>query len=458
MDAKAMQGGNEQLADMDASAMRDALARGAISALELTEACLARIAARDGQIKAWAYLDPDYARAQARHLDSWRARGKPVGPLHGVPIGIKDVIDTADMATENGTVLDRGRRPSSDANVVARLRQAGAVIMGKTVTAELAAFHPGPTANPHDLARTPGGSSSGSAAAVAAGMVPLAIGTQTNGSVIRPASFCGVTGFKPSYGLIGRSGVLASSRFLDTIGVFARSVEDAALLSEILIGYDKDDADCAISARPDLLSICRSAPPVAPTFAFVKTPAWDQADATTCEAFSKLGDTLSDRCDMVDLPPLFADAWSWHRHIMLAEMAKNYAGYYTRSPEALSPRLNGMLQDGRQILAADYLAARDWRGVLNAGLEQIFKRYDAIITPAAPGEAPLGLDTTGDPAFCTLWTFCGTPTISLPLLVGEHDLPIGVQLVGPVGDDARLLRTARWLIEHLHDLNDGEPA
>ena len=217
------------------------LAAGKVNALEVTEACLARIAADEPRVQALAHLDPDHARAQARALDERKRAGRPLGPLHGLPVAVKDIVDTADFPTENGSVLHAGRRPLHDAAIVGRLRAAGAVLLGKTVTTEFACFTPGKTRNPHDPARTPGGSSSGSAAAVAAGMAPLAIGSQTNGSVIRPASFCGVFGFKPTYGLIPRTGVLATSATLDHVGVFARSVEDVALLAEPLMGFDPGD-------------------------------------------------------------------------------------------------------------------------------------------------------------------------------------------------------------------------
>lgn len=437
------------LADLTAAELAPRLAGGEVRAAELIEACLARIAERDADIEAWAYLDPDHARAQARSLDEHRQAGRPIGPLHGLPVGIKDIFDTADMPTENGTVLHRGRKPREDATAVSLLRQAGAVILGKTVTTECAVMHPGKTRNPHDTARTPGGSSSGSAAAVAAGMVPLAVGTQTNGSVIRPASFCGVFGLKPSHGLIPRTGVFAQSRFLDTVGVYGRSVADLALIGEVLMRHDPRDPDTRPRPAPPLAALAGEPPPVNPVFAFVKTPVWDKADEDAKEAFAELASALGGECDEVELPDTFAGAWDWHRKIMFADIARSCAGLYDRGGDKLSESLRGIIEEGRGVRAVDYAAAQDWRAVLNAGLERIFERYDAIITPAATGEAPLGLQSTGDPAFCTLWTFCGTPAVSLPLLVGAHELPIGVQLVGPCGDDARLLRTAAWLVSHL---------
>lgn len=425
------------------------VASGEVSAIDMAEAALARVEAVDGDIEAWTYLDPDYIREQAGALDRYRATGGPLGPLHGLPIGLKDNIDTADMPTENGTSLDAGRRPRADAVLVRRLREAGAVIMGKTVTTELAYFEPGKTRNPHNRDHSPGGSSSGSVAAVASAQVPLAIGTQTNGSVIRPASFCGIVGFKPTFGLIPRSGVLRTSGPLDTVGVFARSIADAALLADAIAGNDPGDPDSILTAAPRLHRTALSEPPVTPSLALVRTPIWDKADVATREAFDELAEALGDNCDVVDLPSPFADGHEILRTIMYASMAKNLAGYHERGADKLSKKTTDLIMEGRQILAADYLAALDWVEVLNAGLEEIFERYDAIVTPAALGEAPRGLETTGDPAFCTLWTLCGTPSITLPLLQGESGLPVGVQLVGPRLQDGRLLRTAQWLMRHV---------
>jgi len=439
------------LADLSAAQLAPKLASGEVRAVELVEACLKRIAERDGDVEAWAYLDPDHARAQANSRDEQRQAGRPIGPLHGLPVGVKDIFDTADMPTENGTVLHRGRQPSEDSTAVALLRQAGAIILGKTVTTECALMHPGKTRNPHDAAHTPGGSSSGSAAAVASGMAPLAVASQTNGSVIRPASYCGIFGLKPTHGLIPRTGVFAQSRFLDTIGVYGRSVADLALLGETLMRYDARDPDSKPRPAPPLRTIAAEAPPVKPAFAFVKTPVWDKADGDTQEGFAELAAMLGEQCDEVALPDIFADAWDWHRRIMFADIAKSLAGLYERGRDQLSESLRGIIEEGREVRAVAYAAAMDWRAVLNAGLDEIFSRYDAVITPAATGEAPDSLDTTGDPTFCTLWTFCGTPAVSLPLLVGGHGLPIGVQLVGQRANDARLLRAAAWLVDRLNE-------
>jgi Asp-tRNA(Asn)/Glu-tRNA(Gln) amidotransferase A subunit family amidase len=418
---------------------------GVISSAQLVEACLARVQAVDADVQAWAFLDPDHALAQARAADAHRLEGGTIGPLHGVPVGVKDIIDTADMPTENGSVLHAGRTPSRDATVVSTLRAAGAVIMGKTVTTEFATYTPGKTRNPHDAAHTPGGSSSGSAAAVAAGMVPFALGSQTNGSVIRPASFCGVYGFKPTHGLIPRHGVLPLSRTLDTMGVFGRTLDDVALLVEQLVGFDERDPDSRPRARIPFRDVVAEEPPLMPMYALVRTSRWERAHDDTKEAFTELAAVLGDRLEEVELTQS-EDAFEWHRLIMEAEMAASLDHEWDKGRDRLSDSLRIQLGRGRDVRAVDYQLARARSVAFAEGLTELFtQRYDAILTPAAPGEAPRGLESTGDPSFCTLWTLTGMPAITLPLMRGANGLPIGVQLVGPRYGDARLLRTARWL-------------
>ena len=420
--------------------------QGAIDSAQLVEACLARVRETDTQVQAWAFLDPDHALAQARAADDLKRQGLPIGPLHGVPVGVKDIFDTADMPTEYGSVLYAGRTPSRDAAAVAMLRAAGAVIIGKTVTTEFATQAPGKTRNPHDPERTPGGSSSGSAAAVAAGMVPLALGSQTNGSVIRPAAFCGVLGFKPTHGLIPRHGMLTLSRTLDQVGVFARTVHDLALLAGQLVGYDERDPDTRPRARIPFAEVAAEEPPLPPMFAFVKTPHWERADEETKEAFGELIEPLGDRVEEVELFPSAAEAWQWHETIMEAEMAANLEREWKEGRDRLSDSLRAQLERGREVRAVDYQrAVARIRPIHESFVELFEQRYDAILTPAAPGTAPKDLASTGDPSFCTLWTLCGMPAVSLPLLQGTNGLPLGVQLVGPRDGDARLLRTARWL-------------
>ena len=422
---------------------------GRLTSVELIEACLARIAAVDGPIGAWAFLDRDHALRQAAAADDWRRHGKALGRLHGVPLGIKDIYDTGDMPTELGSPIHAGRTPRRDAVCVARLRQAGAVIMGKTVTTEFAYFHPGKTANPHDPRRTPGGSSSGSAAAVAAMMVQGAIGSQTNGSVIRPAAFCGVVGFKPTHGTIPRSGGLLLSRALDHVGAFARTIEDAALLAEIMAGFDEGDPDTRVTATPPFAAIAAAEPPLPPRFAFMKTPAWNKAEPATVQAFAELVAALGEQAGEVTAPSGLEHVFDLHGCIMQVEMAANLRPEYTRAREKLSTKLRDLLDQAQQRRAVDYRTALDQIGPVNDGFDALYDEFDAILTPSAPGPAPLGLDATGDPAFCTIWSYLGMPAITLPLLKSEDGMPIGVQLVGRRGNDARLLRTARWLVGKL---------
>jgi Asp-tRNA(Asn)/Glu-tRNA(Gln) amidotransferase A subunit family amidase len=419
-----------------------------VTSAQLVQACLNRVREVDGDIQAWAFLDADHALAQARAADEYRGSGQPLGPLHGVPVGIKDIIDTADMPTENGSPLHAGRTPSRDASVVALLRAAGAVIMGKTVTTEFASGASGKTRNPHNPAHTPGGSSSGSAAAVAAGMVPLAVGSQTGGSVIRPAAYCGVYGLKPTHGLIPRHGMWRLARSLDHVGLFARDLDDLALGLEQVVGYDERDPDSRPRARVPYRAASNEEPPLAPTLAFVKTPRWDRVDADAQKAFAELAEALGTQLEDVELASL-DEAWDWQRTIMEVEMAESFRREWDKGRDLLSPRLRGRIERGRETRAADYLSALTRVSELVAIATEMFEqRYDAILTTAATGTAPLGLESTGDPMFCAIWTMCGLPAVTVPLMRGANGLPLGVQLVGPRHGDARLLRTARWLVAH----------
>jgi Asp-tRNA(Asn)/Glu-tRNA(Gln) amidotransferase A subunit family amidase len=439
----------EELVRLPARQLRALIGAGKLSSEELVRACLARIEAREPLIGAWAFLDPERALAQARARDAERRAGKPQGPLHGLPVGVKDIIDTADMPTECGTVLLAGRRPTRDAAVVERLKTAGAVIMGKTVTTELAVYSPGKTRNPRNPEHTPGGSSSGSAAAVADHMVPLTLGTQTNGSVIRPAAYCGVFGLKPSFGLISRAGVLRQSAMLDQMGVLANDLHDLALVAEPLIGHDPRDPDTRPMARPELAATLAAEWPLAPRFAFIKTPVWDRAEVELGPAFDELVQALGEQCRELELPEAFSHAHRSHALIHESDLAASFAGLYERGAGELSPTLRAMIERGREHRAVEYIAARAAVEPLRRSLEPLFQWADAILTPATTGTAPAGLEGTGSPVFCTIWTLLGLPALSLPLLEGESGLPLGVQLVGSFGDDARLLRHARWLLRRL---------
>ena len=436
----------EHLSQLTASEAARRMREGLLTAEELVGGCLERIRQVEPVVQAWQFLDEEHALAQARAADERRRSGQAAGALNGIPVGIKDIIDTADMPTENGTVLHKGRTPRSDAAVVRQLRAAGAVILGKTVTTECAYFSPGKTRNPHNPEHTPGGSSSGSAAAVAASMVPLALGSQTAGSTIRPGSFCGVYAFKPTHGLIPRTGVLQLSRTLDHIGLFARSIDDIALIAEQLVGDDERDPDTAPRARPPFLQVAAEEPPIAPRLAFVKTPHWERADADMKEGYAELVEALGEQVEELDLLPSAQEAWDWQRLVMDTEMASNLEPLFLTGREKLSGRLVELIERGRAVKAVDYQRVLKALPAVRETFDELFmERYDAILTPSALGGAPKGLSATGDPVFCVPWTLLGLPAINVPLLQAANGMPIGVQLVGRRNFDARLLRTARWL-------------
>jgi len=349
------------------------------------------------------------------------------------------------MPTIDGTEIHKKNPSWNDCTVVSKLKQAGAIIMGKTVTAELAYYSPGKTKNPHDTTRTPGGSSSGSAAAVASHMVPLAVGSQTNGSVIRPASYCGVVGYKPTKGLISRHLVLQISRALDQVGVFANSIEDAALISEQLIGHDKQDPDTSLNPRPKLLAASKEKPPAEPVLAHIKLPFMNELEEDVKEGFKEIKDELKGKVDEIELPKGFAAIPDWHKIIMESDMARSFSEEYKKSKNKLSDKIIEAIERGMKYTSVEYNNALAKVDVANAYFNQFFHDYDVILTPSACGEAPKGLKSTGNPIFCTIWTYCGMPCISLPLLQGKNGLPVGVQLVSSLFDDERLFRNASWL-------------
>jgi Asp-tRNA(Asn)/Glu-tRNA(Gln) amidotransferase A subunit family amidase len=378
------------------------LAARELSSVELVSACLERIAAREPELRAWAHLDSQLALAEARERDDEERRG----PLHGLPVGVKDVIDTADLPTAYGSPIYAGHRPDRDADCVAWLREAGAVVLGKTVTTEFATYEPPPTANPLDPARTPGGSSSGSAAAVAAGMVPLAYGTQTAGSVIRPASFCGVAGFKPAHGWRSTTGIKRLSERLDTLGLFGRSVAETALLG----GFE------APSPREGRVAFCR-------------TPWWDALEdggrAALEEAAARLG------AEEVELPAEFAGLAAAQETVMAFDVARNLEPEWREHREQLSRAMRDYLERGRKVSDADADAGAAAGERCRSLLPDVFRGFDALLVPAALGEAPLLVEGhTGDPLACRAWTFLGVPALSVPGMVGPAGMPVGVQLVG----------------------------
>jgi Asp-tRNA(Asn)/Glu-tRNA(Gln) amidotransferase A subunit family amidase len=430
-------------AAMTGSQAARAIAAGEITSEALVRACLDRIEARDEAVGAWIWR-PEQALERAREADRVLASGNGVGPLHGVPVGIKDIIETRDMPTQNGFAGHEGRHTHRDAFCVSQLRDAGAVILGKTVTTELAVRTPGKTKHPRRPTHTPGGSSSGSAAAVADGQVPFALGTQTGGSVIRPASFCGVHGFKPSFGLIGRMGVTQMAPWLDTVGVYGRSVEDVALLAEQMLALDAGDPQAVSRSRPALARIAMSEPSRRPRLAFARTAVWEKADPAARKALEEFAASLGADCEEVELPGWMAEAWDWHRTLQTYGISRCYGPLADEHGEKMSQSLRDAVARGRDMTEAAYRHAIVQRERLVAGLDEIYARFDAILCLPACGTAPEGLDWTGDPVFNAFWTYAGTPCVSLPLL--EIDgMPLGVQLTGRRGGDGPLLRTALWL-------------
>lgn len=406
------------------------IASGELSSEALVRSCLERIAAREPVVKAWAHFDADSALAAARACDA----AKPKGPLHGVPVAVKDVIDTCDMPTRMGSPIYEDHRPATDAACVAILRAAGAVILGKTVTAEFAGIAPGATTNPHDPARTPGGSSSGSAAAVADFMAPLALGTQTGGSVIRPASFCGVVGFKPSFGLVSRVGVKFCAESLDTIGVIARSVADARLTWRALVGLPH-------SLAPDLRD--------PPRFALVKTHHWPKASADSVAAVENAIARMQARgavFDEIVAPPEFSELSRARTVINDYERARALAWEKSEHPAKISAAMTRVIDNGWSISFEAYLQAQRTAEHWRAWLDIHAQGYDALIGAAVNGEAPPGLTTTGDTSFQEIWTVLHVPTITLPLSLGASGMPLGVQLIGKRFHDERLLAVASWVM------------
>jgi Asp-tRNA(Asn)/Glu-tRNA(Gln) amidotransferase A subunit family amidase len=403
-----------------------------ISAEQLARACLARIEEREATVGAWIHLDPDAVLAQARQLDAGPVRG----PLHGLPIGVKDIIDTADMPTGYGSAAYAGHRSLGDAAGVALARAAGALILGKTVSTEFAWFHPGKTANPRDPRRTPGGSSSGSAAAVADAMVPLAFGTQTAGSIVRPASYCGIVGYKPSHGTLPRMGVKMLAESLDTLGVMARSPGDAALLVGALSGRD------LLPAPP------ASGSTWAPKIALCRTHEWPAAQPETAAALEHAATAAARAGAQVkelSLPKEFAGLLQAQIDLMNYESWRSLASDRLHHWDGLSETLKKLLATAAKVDAARYDEARALAAACRARLGDVFGDADAIVAPSAPGEAPMGLAATGDPVFCRVWTLLGVPAINIPCSQGPNGLPVGVQVIGRIGDDARALAVAEWL-------------
>ena len=408
--------------------------RGELTSEEYVNAFLEHIKARESEVGAWIFLDPKLALEQARHADK-RRKDKTPGILNGLPIGIKDIIDTKDMPTENGSLIHKGRRPSEDAHLVKLLRDAGAVIMGKCVTTEFALSAPGKTKNPKDLECTPGGSSSGSAAAVSDYMIPLAIGSQTGGSVLRPASFTGVLGLKPTFGTISRSGMSPISERLDHPGIYANSTDDIKLVASVILSYDKKDLDMESNYTFRTESKLKRSP----KFAFVKGPVWNSGEEDMKKTIKQyVNDSYLD-ITSIELGDDFSEAAKCHEIIMNGSISKSLANYYETNKPKLHPFTTARIEAGISVSAKNYIYAIEKAKKMKQALSEVFEKFDAIITPAAPGQAPRDLMNTGNAIFNGYWTMLGVPAISLPLLKGKDDLPIGVQIITSWNKEAELL-------------------
>ena len=427
------------------------LKSGEISSIDLCKSYIDRIKKFEKDVKAWQFFDEKLLLEKAEEADDYRKSGKPLGLLHGMPIAIKDIIGTYDMPTECGTVFRKKKSSSQDSEIVNLLKNAGAIVMGKTVTCELAYIHPSKTRNPHDYSRTPGGSSSGSAAVVASYMSHLSIGSQTGGSVIRPASYCGVVGYKPSYGLISRSGVLKVSDKLDTIGVFGRSVKDVALLAKSLIRKDLYDTSTIYFSSDRMLDVCEEKLEFDPKFIFYKTKNWKNINKKSQEAFEFLIKSFKKNIEIYDEPSYFKEIPKYHQIIHEVDMANNFQIYYDKDKSKLSKEMNDAISRGLKYSAKDYSDAIDFMKQSYESYKEVFEDYYGILTPSSNGVADKGLGSTGSADFQKIWTYLGLPAISLPLLTGENDLPLGLQLVGNKFDDLRFLGTAKWLEDNCKD-------
>ena len=425
-----------RLHELTATEIAGAVGAGTTTCEAVARACLDRIAAREPQVQAWQYVDADRVIAQARALDAAARRG----PLHGVPFGVKDIIDTRDMPTEYGTPIHKGHRPAKDAACVALSRKAGGLLMGKTVTTEFANVTPGKTRNPHDPSRTPGGSSSGSAAAVADFMVPLAIGTQTTGSTTRPASFCGVFGYRPTYGELRLAGVMEASGTLDTLGILARSIEDVALYRDVLLGVAPEPI--AADVAPPRIGFCR------PYF-------WERLEPATRGLLEAAAHRLSRagaKVEEVALPAGVGELEAAHRWISGFEMARNLAWEIEHHWDKISEKFrDGRLRDGLACTYERYREMREcvehWRRLL----APLLGGHDVLLAPAAAGEAPVGWEPVPHPWVYMVWTTMHVPSVTLPAFKGPNGLPIGAQLVGKWGDDRRLFAAARWAWRVMRD-------
>ena len=422
-----------------------------LTSVEVCEKYIERIDKFEKDVKAWAHFDKKVLLEKATEADDHRRSGKPVGPLHGVPIAVKDIIGTVDMPTECGTVIRKGKSYSQNAEIIDLLHASGAIVMGKTATSELAYLGPPATTNPHDKNRTPGGSSSGSAATVASFMAPASIGSQTGGSVIRPASYCGVVGYKPSYGLISRNGVLRTSYNLDQIGLFGRKVEDVAMLAKVLIKKDKYDPATIHYSTENILTETKKGPIFEPKFIFYKTDHWKIIDKKSRESFEYFIKSFKKNIEIFDTPTYFKDIHKYHQIIHETDLANNFSIYYQKFKKKLSKYMQDAISNGNKYTAKEYAEAIDFMKRSYESYEEVFEDYHGVLSPSSPGVAPKGLKSTGTAEFNKVWSYLGTPCISLPLLEGENNLPLGVQLIGNKYDDHRFLGVANWLEKECQD-------
>ena len=416
-----------------------------LSSVDVCKAFIERIEKFDKEIKAWAHFDKKVLLEKAEEADEHRRSGKPLGSLHGVPVAVKDIIGTIDMPTECGTVIRKGKSYSQNAEIIDMLHSAGALVMGKTATSELAFLGPSDTTNPHDNSRTPGGSSSGSAAAVASFMAPVSIGSQTGGSIIRPASYCGVVGYKPSYGLISRNGVLRTSYNLDHMGVFGRSVEDVAMLAKVLIKKDKYDPATIHYSADNFVEETKKGPLFEPKFIFYKTEHWKLIDKKSQGAFEYFIKSFPKNIEVFDTPSYFKDIHKYHQIIHETDLANNFSVYYKKYKKKLSKYMQDAIANGNKHSAKEYAEAIDFMKRSYESYQEVFEDYHGVLSPSSPGVAPKGLKSTGTAEFNKVWSYMGTPCISLPLLEGENNLPLGVQMIGDKYDDHRFLGVANWL-------------
>ena len=416
-----------------------------LSSVEVCEKYIERINKFEKDVKAWAHFDKKVLLEKAAEADEHRKSGKPVGSLHGVPIAVKDIIGTVDMPTECGTVIRKGKSYSQNAEIIDLLHSSGAIVMGKTATSELAYLGPSSTTNPHDKTRTPGGSSSGSAASVASFMAPASIGSQTGGSIIRPASYCGVVGYKPSYGLISRNGVLRTSYSLDHIGLFGRKVEDVAMLAKVLIKKDKFDPATIHYSTENILNETKKGPLFEPKFIFYKTDHWKIIDKKSKESFEYFIKSFKKNIEIFDTPSYFKDIHKYHQIIHETDLANNFSVYFKKFKKKLSKYMQDAITRGNKYSAKEYAEAIDFMKRSYESYQEVFEDYHGVLSPCSTGVADKGLKSTGSADFNRVWSYMHTPAISLPLLQGENNLPLGIQLIGDKYDDHRFLGVARWL-------------